>query len=122
VFPLLCASIPTTIHTPIAAAQKKQTKRVRITVGGNRIVYPGKVAIKAAHIATVNLFLNCLISTPEAELMTLNIQDFYLNTPMKRVKYVRVALRDIHQAIIEQYCLELLTIGGFVYFNITKGM
>jgi hypothetical protein len=80
--------------------QKKQTKRVRITVVGDRIDYPGIVATKAADLATVKLLLNSVISTPAAEFMTLDIQDFYLNTPMKRAEYVRVALRDIPKAII----------------------
>jgi hypothetical protein len=55
---------------------KKQTKQVRITVGGDRMHYPGKVANKAADLATVKLLLNSVISTPDVEFMTLDIQDF----------------------------------------------
>jgi hypothetical protein len=44
--------------------EKKETHRVRFTVGGNLIQYEGNV------------------STPNAKFMTIDIKDFYLNTPM----------------------------------------
>jgi hypothetical protein len=70
----------------------------------------------------VKLLLNSVISTPDAEFMTLNIQEFYLNTPMKQAEYGRVALRDIPKAIIEHYGLELLANDTFIYSEIIKGM
>jgi hypothetical protein len=102
--------------------QKTQPRRVRVTVGGDRIEYHGKVATKTAHMATFKLHLNSVISTPEANFMTLDIKDFYLNTPMTRADYMRVALKDIPPAIILHYGLNLLAIDGYVYTEITKGM
>jgi hypothetical protein len=80
-------------------------KRSRLSKSASLLVatastIPEKLPPKAATLATVKLLLNSVISTPEAESMTLDIQDFYLNIPIKQAKYMRVALRDIPQAII----------------------
>lgn len=102
--------------------QKAQTKRVRVTVGGDRIDYPGKVATKGADLQTAKLLFNSVISTPDAKFMSVDIKDFYLNTPMSRPEYMRVALRDIPAAIIAHYGLDLLANNDFVYCEINKGM
>ncbi len=55
--------------------------------------------------------------------MTLDIQDFNLNTPIKRYKYVRLKLADIPEEIIEEYNLrEIVTDDSYVYCEIRKGM
>jgi hypothetical protein len=46
--------------------QKKQTQRVRVTVGGDKIDYPGKVATKGADLQTAKLLFNSAFSTPGA--------------------------------------------------------
>jgi hypothetical protein len=100
----------------------QEPRRFRVNVGGDRIDYPGKVATKTADMATVKLHLNSVISTPEAKFMTLDIKYFYLKTPMKRAEYMYVALKDIPQALILQYGLNILAIDGYVCTEITKGM
>jgi hypothetical protein len=45
---------------------KTETKRVRITVGGDKIDYPGKVATPTAELVTVKCLFNSVISTPGA--------------------------------------------------------
>ena len=42
--------------------QKKDPYRIRFTVGGNRIEYPGNVSTPTAELATVKLHLNSVIS------------------------------------------------------------
>ena len=55
--------------------------------------------------------------------MTLDIKDFYLNTPMKRYEYIHLKLADIPEEIIEEYKLcEIVTDDGYVYCKIRKGM
>jgi hypothetical protein len=56
--------------------QKKLTKRVRVTVGGDKIDYPGKVTTKGANLQTAKLLFNSVISTSGANIMSLDIQDF----------------------------------------------
>ena len=42
--------------------QKEDPYRIRFTVGGNRIEYPGNVSTPTAELATVKLHLNSVIS------------------------------------------------------------
>jgi hypothetical protein len=57
--------------------QKAQTHRVRWTVGGDRIQYPGDVSTKCAGLATAKILFNSILSTPQAKFMCLDIKDFY---------------------------------------------
>ncbi len=56
-------------------------------MGGNLINYPGNCGTPMADLLTVKLLLNSIISTPNAKFMSIDIKDFYLNTPMARYKY-----------------------------------
>ena len=52
-----------------------------------------------------------------------DIKDFYLNTPMKRYKYMRLKITDIPEEVIEQYNLRnIVTKDAYVYCKIRKGM
>jgi hypothetical protein len=51
------------------------------------------------------------------------VKDFYLNTPMKRFKYMQLKLNDIPEEIINEYKLHEITAEeGYVYCEIQKGM
>jgi hypothetical protein len=63
--------------------EKPNPRRVRFTVGGDRIDYTGDVSTKTADLPTVKTLLNSVISTPGARFMTGDLKDFYLNTPME---------------------------------------
>ncbi len=55
--------------------------------------------------------------------MTMDINDFYLNTPMARYEYMRLKLADMPADIIEHYHLnKIATPDGHVYCEIQKGM
>jgi hypothetical protein len=69
-------------------SHKAETKRVRLTVGGNIIHYPDKVSTPTADLSTVKLLLNSVISTPGARFATFDLKDFYLGTPMMRKEYM----------------------------------
>jgi hypothetical protein len=65
--------------------QKEETHQCRITVGGDRIDYPGKVSTKTAGLTTIKLLLNSvLVSKPVGRFMTADKKNFYLNTPLGR--------------------------------------
>ncbi len=52
----------------------------------------------------------------------MDIKDFYLCTPMKRYKYMRIKITDIPEEIIQEYdLLKLLTPDGYIYCEIRKG-
>ena len=52
-------------------------------MGSNKINYPGNCGTPIADLLTARLLLNSIISTPKAKFMTMDIKNFYLNTPLK---------------------------------------
>jgi hypothetical protein len=102
--------------------QKAQPRRVRFTVGGDRIDYPGEVSTKTASLATAKLLFNSVISTPGAKFMTMDIKDFYLCTPMDHYEYMRIKVADIPKDIFEHYNLGPLVHNSYVYTEIRRGM
>jgi hypothetical protein len=85
--------------------EKSDPNRIRITLGGNLVNYPGDVGTRTADLLTVKLLLNSVISTPGARFMSLDISNFYLMAPMTRPEYVRMNLSDFPEEIIEEYKL-----------------
>ena len=100
--------------------QKEETHRVRLTVGGNLIDYPGDFSSPTADLTTAKCLFNSVVSTPVAKFMTTDVKDFYLNTPMERYEYMRPPISLIHDEIIEQYNLLPLVQDGWVYMEIQK--
>ena len=85
--------------------EKSDPNRIRITLGGNLINYPGDVGTRTADMLTVKLLLNSVISTPGAKFMSLDISNFYLMAPMERYEYVRMNLDDFPDDLIDEYKL-----------------
>ncbi len=55
--------------------------------------------------------------------MTMDIKDFYLNTPMARYEYMRLRLADMPEDVIAHYKLnKIATPDGYIYCKIQKGM
>ena len=55
--------------------------------------------------------------------MTIDIKDFYLNTPMSRYEYMRLKLSDLPEDFVKQYNLNSkVTKDGYVYIEIRRGM
>ena len=54
--------------------------------------------------------------------MTIDISDFYLDTPLPGKEYMRIPVKLIPACIMEQYQLAGLVHNGFVYIEISKGM
>ena len=54
--------------------------------------------------------------------MTIDIKDFYLNTPMECPEFMRLKLSDIPNNIIDLYKLHDIAHDGYVYVRIQKGM
>jgi hypothetical protein len=82
---------------------KAEKKRVRFTVGGNRIDYPGNVSTPTADLTTAKLLINSVISMPGGRFATADISNYYLNNPMERYEYMRIPANIIPPVIMEQY-------------------
>ena len=101
---------------------KAEMYRIRFTVGGDRIVYHGKVSTPTADLTTVKTHLNSVLSTPDAKYMTIDIKDFYLNTPMDQYEYMWIPTKFIPADIMTQYQLADLVHNNMVMVEIRKGM
>ena len=80
-----------TYYRPVCDIRpKKEEKfRVRITVGGDRVNYPGEVSTPTSDLSTAKLLINSTISTDSARFMSMDISNFYLGTPvMTRYEYM----------------------------------
>jgi hypothetical protein len=103
---------------------KAEQQRTRLTVGGDKINYPGDCSTPTADLTLVKVHLNSVISTlAGVRYMTIDIKNFYLNMQMARYEYVRLKIDDIPQEIILQYNLKKkVDADGYVYIEIKKGM
>ena len=102
--------------------EKANPRRIRWTVGGDRIFYAADVSTKAADLTTAKILLNSVISTPGAKFLGIDIKDFYLGTLMTQYEYMRIPLQMLPPAIVEQYNLTPLIHNNCVYVEIRKGM
>ena len=103
--------------------EKAEKNRTRFTVGGDRINYPGEVATPTAEMLVAKLLFNSTISTKGARFMTMDISNFYLNSPLPRPEFIKIKLSDIPEEIINEYNLrEKATPSGSVYIMAVKGM
>jgi hypothetical protein len=101
---------------------KDETHRVRVTVGGDKLDFPGITTTQCASLTTTKCLLNSTISTPNAKFMVLDVKNFYYGTPMARYEYMKLPIKLIPDEIINQYNLLALVADGFVYMEIRKGM
>jgi hypothetical protein len=103
--------------------KKTKTNHTRFTVGGNCINYPGAVATPTAEMLVTKLLFNSTISTRGACFMTMDISNFYLNSPLPRPEFICIELSNIPEEIIKEYKLrDKATSNGSIYIMVTKGM
>ena len=100
---------------------KAEVNRVRVTVGGDRLNFPGATTTHCSSLTTTKCLINRTISNRGARFMTLDIKDFDYVTAMAGYKYMKLALACIPEEIIEQYSLRTLSSNGWVYLETQKG-
>ncbi len=94
-----------------------------MVAGEDRVHCPSNAGTPTANLLTVKILINSIISTAGAKFMTMDIKDFYLNTPMASYKYMRLCIADMPEDIIKHYNLrDKATLNGYVYCEIQKGM
>ena len=69
---------------------KFETHRPRLTVGRDKIDYLYLVAPPTSDITTFKCLINSVLSTDKEKFMTVDIRDFYLNTPMDQYEYMKL--------------------------------
>lgn len=72
-------------------------------------------------MAVVKILLQSVISD-NLNWMTLDIKDYYLNTPLFRAEYIRIQHKLIPSKIIRRHKLEPFIHNNSVLFEVNKGM
>eukprot|EP00804_Cyclotella_cryptica_P011350 CCRYP_016360-RA/>CCRYP_016360-RA protein AED:0.27 eAED:0.23 QI:0/0/0/1/0.5/0.33/3/0/674 len=101
--------------------QKDDPNRVRITVGGNLITYPGELTTRTADLTTAKILWNSTISTPGARFACADIENMYLQTPMDRYEYMRIKANLIPDVFKDAYNLWDKIYNDYVYMEIRRG-
>ena len=94
--------------------QKTEENRVRLTVGGEKIDYPGPVTSKTTDLITANFLLNSVVSTPFAKFLGLDIKDYFLGIPLLCIEYAKIAVKLIPKAFMDLYNLWDYVVDRFV--------
>jgi hypothetical protein len=96
--------------------QKAEPYRVRCTVGGNLIDFPGDISTKAADLVTVKCLINNIISTPEHRQPVSTLKISILNNPLPHAEYIRFLADAIPNDKWTQYHLhEFVDYRGYIY-------
>jgi hypothetical protein len=84
---------------------KEEKERTRLTVGGDKIEYPGDKSTRTAGLTTAKNLINSVISTLGAKFLVIDIENFYFNTPLGRFEYMVINLSSLPQETIDKYDL-----------------
>ena len=105
-----------------ALSARRRTNLINrgFVLGGNRTNFAGEVGTLTAEMLLIKIVLNSVVSTNGAKFMTINISDFYLNTPLTRFEYVKLKMNDIPDEIKAKYKLHNKAIDGHVYVEVRK--
>ena len=101
---------------------KSNPRRVRWTVGGDQVEYPGDVSTKTSDMVTAKILFNSILSTDGAKFMGIDLKDFYLNADMDRPEYIRIPIKVVPQRIRDLYQLDPLIQNEHIYAEINKTM
>jgi hypothetical protein len=101
---------------------KDNKNHTRITVGGNLIFYPGDAGTNTALLELIKLMLNSVILRKGSQFSTIDIKNFYFDTPMVDPEYIHIKITDIPK----EFNLECNLAGkeyhnGWIYFEIQHG-
>lgn len=103
---------------------KEEKFRVRLVVGGDKLTYEEDAGSPAASILETKLLINSVISEAKngACFLSINLKDFFLASPMKNLKFMRIPLKYIPDDIIDMYNLQNKIHNDFDYVRIKNGM
>ncbi|KAL7479589.1 hypothetical protein ACHAW6_005315 [Cyclotella cf. meneghiniana] len=94
----------------------------RLTVDGSLIDYPWPIATPTTNLTIAKLLFNSVVLTPGAHFLTVDIKDFYLNTPMEHPEFVHLKFGLLPPEIVDAYGLATKGVDGLVYLCIEKFM
>ncbi len=78
--------------------------RTRLTIGGDRIIYPYDKSAVTADLESFKILLNFMISE-NANWTTIDQTDFYLGTPPPHPEYIQIPISMIPERVCKFYNL-----------------
>ena len=93
--------------------------RTRATIGGDRIDYPYSTTAVTAELESIKILLNAMISD-NAGFATVDLEDFYLGTPLPHPEYVRIPVKFIPKPVLEFYLLLPFLHKGALFCRVLK--
>ncbi len=81
---------------------KDNPNRTPITIGGNRICYPGNVGTNTTLLELLKLHFKSVLSWIGACFSSIDLNNFYLDLPMLEPKYVCIKILDIPDKFIDK--------------------
>ena len=98
-------------------------ERLRMCMGGDNMESVMETTTRTSDLTTCTLHMNGVVSTPGARFAGGDVKDFYLNTPLKKKRYVKVRAKYISEETIKKHKLEqYIEDDGWLHFEIGKGM
>jgi hypothetical protein len=73
----------TRVRHPKGTENKEEKERTRLTIGGDQTEYPGDKSTRTAGLITAKILINSVMSAPNAKFLVIDINNFYLNTPLE---------------------------------------
>ena len=129
--PIHCADQPadrradTTYYNPqpkeMCDAAGIKSYRIRGTIGGDRVNYPGPVTARTADMDVVKILLNSVLAD-NVHWFTVDFTDYYLGTPLLRPEYLRISSKFLSTASITTHQLGPYLKNGSVLFEVTEGI
>ena len=75
---------------------------MKITVGCDKIKFYGPVSTPISDLTTSKIHWNSAPSTPGSKYLVVDIKNFYLNNPMSRNEFYKIAIILITKDIIDK--------------------
>jgi hypothetical protein len=103
-----------------------KTARVRLTAGGDKIHYRGDVTARCAEMEVVKLLIHSVasdrVNKGPCHYITMDMKDFYIGADLPRSEYIRIPLKLIPPAVLEEYKLHnfICKRTNTILFEITK--
>ena len=82
--------------------QKSVTQKIRLTVRGNLIDYPGEIATPSVYITWAKTLVNSTVSTPDAIFVCVDISIFSSQHTNAPLKYINLPFDITTQDIIKR--------------------
>jgi hypothetical protein len=75
-----------------------------------------------ADITTFKILITSTPYTEDAAMMMVDIKNCYIGTPLPRFVYMEMLLSRFPEEIVQKYNLNALSVDGWVYIEVRKGM